>query len=213
MLEKIIELIFPTTCVICGKINKEPLCKKCNVKIEKLLIAKRIEVIGKNFDEFIYFFKYEGIIREKIIQYKFNEKSYLYEAFAKIIINNKKICKFIKNYDIIIPVPISKQRLRERGYNQSELIAKKIAKKIGIEYSKNILIKEKDTKAQSSLNRQEREQNIYNAYKLVDKEKIKGKKILLFDDIYTTGNTVNECSRILKLARVGKIAVLTIAKD
>lgn len=213
MLEKILELIFPTTCIMCGKINKEPLCRICQSKTEKLLLGKKVEVVGKYFDKFIYLFKYEGVIREKIIQYKFGENSYLYKAFVKIIINNKKICRFIKNYDIIIPVPISKKRLKERGYNQSELIASKIAKELEMEYAKNVLIKEKDTKPQSTLNKEERKQNVYNAYKAVNEEKIKDKKILLFDDIYTTGCTVNECSKILKHAGASQIAVLTIAKD
>lgn len=213
MLEKIIELIFPTTCGVCGKISKKPLCAVCSKQIEKIVVAKKTEVIGKNFESFIYLFKYKGAIREKIINYKFNENSYLYQTFAELIIKNKKICRFIKNYDIIIPVPISKKRLKERGYNQSELVAMKIAKALQIEYIKDSLIKEKHIKTQSLLNKEERRHNVYNAYKVVNEDKIKGKKVILFDDIFTTGSTANECSRILKLAGASKIAVLTIAKD
>lgn len=116
-------------------------------------------------------------------------------------------------YDIIIPVPISRKRLKQRGYNQSYLIAKELAKMLNIELDDRILKKIKNNSAQSVLNKIEREHNVNNVYKLFNNKNIIGKRILLVDDIYTTGSTVNECSKILKMAKVERVDVLTLAKD
>ena len=213
MLERIKSILFPTVCGICGRIDKQPLCSICSKKIEGLSCIKVQNVHNKNFSKQAYLFKYGGIIREKLINYKFNEQSYLHETFANIIIKNEKICRFIKNYDIIIPVPIHRKRYKQRGYNQTELIARKIAKNLDITVVTDVLVKEKNNKPQSDLTKTEREQNIKNVYRVQNSQKIKNKTILIIDDIYTTGNTVKECSRMLQQAGASQIAVLTIAKD
>ena len=102
-----------------------------------------------------------------------------------------------------------------RGYNQSELLAKEIAKILRIKTDTKTLKKTKNIIAQSTLNKEQREQNVIGAYKVKDIEKIKNKKILIFDDIYTTGSTVNECAKVLVQAGIPKndIGILTIAKD
>ena len=130
------------------------------------------------------------------------------------MLKNKKICDFLKNYDIIIPVPIHTKRRMERGYNQSALIAKEISKEIQkIDYLEDVLIKKINNKPQSTKNKSERKNNVIGAYYMKNKEKINNKKILLLDDIYTTGNTVNECCKILQSANPKCIDVITIAKD
>lgn len=209
----LLELIYPDVCAFCNKIQKESLCKKCEEKIKKY--KKDIVIRSKNnyFEELISIFKYEGLIREKIIQYKFQDKSYIYNTFAKIILKNEKVCGLLKKYDIIIPVPIHRKRKLQRGYNQTQLIAKEIAKNIDIKLCDDVLVKSKNTIAQSKLNKNKRKQNIKNAFKVLNLEKIQGKNILLFDDIFTTGSTVNECSKILKKAGAKTVGVLTIAKD
>ena len=158
-------------------------------------------------------FKYDGLIRNLILKYKFNEKPYLYKSFIKFFeIYQKEYVQF-DFYDIIVPVPISKKRLKTRGYNQSYLIAKEISKILNIKLENDILAKQKDNIAQSTLNKSEREENVKCVYKLVNENKVKNKKILLIDDIYTTGSTVNECSKILTNAGAKKIDIFTIAKD
>lgn len=136
----------------------------------------------------------------------------MYKTFAKIILKNKKICDILKSYDIIVPVPIHRKRENVRGYNQSELIAKEIARKIEEIKYKKVLIKIKNNKQQSSLEKKERIENVKNAYEIQKGQIIQNKKIVLFDDIYTTGNTVNECSRILKENGATEILVLSLAK-
>lgn len=212
LLNKIINELYPKQCIICGKLYNDEICNKCYKTLE--ILAKSEKYKNKSFNEHIYLFKYEGKIRNLIIDYKFNDKAYLSNFFTKIIIKNEKICRKIKSYDIIIPVPIHKKRKNERGYNQSELIAKEIVKNINeLELVTDSLIKQKNTVAQSTLTKQQRKQNVKQVYKIANKEKIQNKKIILLDDIYTTGATAEECSKILKQNGAKEILVLTIAKD
>ena len=177
------------------------------------------------FQEHFYLFKYESEIREKILQYKFQEKSYLYKTFAKIFIDDETFKKFISNYNCITCVPLHKNRLKSRGYNQSELIVKEIASYFKIPFVPNLLIKQNNIVAQSTLNKEERQKNISNAFSLnLDGWKQFCSKnqnhfqpsnfsIAIFDDIFTTGATANECSKIISSLNPSKIGIITIAKD
>lgn len=228
--EKISNLLYPPVCGICGKIAQKGICIKCNVELKKQAeenILQKEEIEEKNFEELMYIFKYEGQVRKLILDYKFNEKSYMYKTFVNFLLNNKKIFENIKKYDKIIPVPISKKRYKERGYNQSLLIAKEISKqmqhkknlenkqkeKTNLELVNNCLIKTKNIIEQSKLNKEERQNNIQGVYSLQNPQIITNQKILLVDDIYTTGSTVNECSKILKQSNPKKIGILVLAKD
>ena len=129
------------------------------------------------------------------------------------LLKQQKIFEIIKTYDIILPVPISKKRYKKRGYNQTELIAREIRKKTDIELVTNCLYKEKNNVPQSTLNKEDRIENVKNAYIIKNSKIIKDKRVIIFDDIYTTGSTVNECSKLLKQNNVKEILVMTIAKD
>ena len=209
----LLDFIYPKTCGICEKVSNTYLCNKCNLKIKKIAKLRTIDYTADNkkyYDYHTYIFKYDGIIRDKLINYKFNNQAYLYKFFLRILLSN---CNFLNIYDIILPVPIHIKRKLKRGYNQSELIIKEFAKNINLEYSNDVLIKIIDTKAQSTLNKQQRISNVLGVYRIENEQKIDKKSILLIDDIYTTGSTVNECSKILKQNGAKSIHVLTIAKD
>lgn len=229
LIDTALDFIFPPTCGICDKLGEGYICKKCYKEIEKYLydnnsnktnLEKRKNKNSKikSFDtslenNIFYLLQYKDIVREKMIQYKFNDKSYLYKMFCEIIIKNKNACEFLKSYDIIIPVPMNKKKKRIRGYNQTELIAKELSKYFNMQIDTKNLVKEKNTPMQSSLGKSERTKNVKNVYKVLYPEKIKGKKVLILDDIYTTGATVNECRKILQNEKVGKVGVFIVAKD
>ena len=218
ILNIILDFIFPIACGFCGKLCNSFLCEKCEQKFDHV---KNVELVDYKkdpvfFDEHFYLFKYKKDIREYIINYKFNEKSYLYKSFSEIFIRDKTfINQFIKKYDIIIPVPIHKKRFKSRGYNQSELIAKDIAKRCKMEYCKSMLIKQNNIVAQSSLDdKLDRVKNIKDAFSGgINIKLVKGKRIAVFDDVFTTGATANECAKVLKQNGANYVGIFTIAKS
>lgn len=213
----ILNIIYPQMCGICGKINTNVLCNKCEIELKKQsqcqIINNGKEIEDKYFDELMYIFNYEGQVRKLILDYKFNEKSYIYLTLVNFLLKNEKIFENIKRYDTIIPVPISKKRFKNRGYNQSYLIANEIAKQTKLELMNNCLIKTKNIVEQSKLNKEDREKNIKGVYTLQNSQLIENKKVLLVDDIYTTGSTVNECSKMLRQGNPNEIGILVLAKD
>ena len=219
LLEKALEYIFIPSCGVCGKLGECYLCNNCVVLLNKYVIYsnddenKKIETINEYNIEKLHIFQYKELIRKLIIQYKFNNKSYLYKTFSEFILKNKNVFDFIKSYDIIIPVPMHNKKRALRGYNQSELIAKELAKKTEIKIFTDVLIKTTNNKVQSSLNKKDRKNNVKGVYKTVCKEKIYNKKILIFDDIYTTGATIEECVKEINKVNVKQIGILTLAKD
>ena len=216
--QKILDLIYPQVCGICGKLDSKSLCNKCRIKLEKeykFQTDNYSEDLTKNFIEHNYFFKYQNEIRSLILALKFQEKPYVYKTIAYFLKNMQKSFENLKKYDIMIIVPISNQRKKDRGYNQTELVAREISKIINIPIAKNVIYKTKNTVPQSLLNREQREKNAKGAYNVTNITKVYNKKILIIDDIYTTGNTLNECANILiqKGIKRTNIGVLTIAKD
>lgn len=225
--EKVYNLIFPIKCGFCNditqngsyicdkcreKINifeRENTCKFCGTKlIDKNRICKKCAESKIYYDEFIYFAEYSDTLRSKMLQYKFNDKKYLKDFFAEIL------TKYLIGVDVeyIIGVPASKKRIKERGYNQTNLIAKRIGDILNITYIPDLLVKTRDTEHQTNFSRAERKNNVKNSFKVADKYSISEKKVLLIDDIFTTGSTVNECSKMLKKSGAKKVIVATILR-
>ena len=198
-LDDLLFFIYPKSCGICKKIENNFLCEKCERKLKtsELFVNQIIDYEKdrtKYFDEHAFVFKYDSIIRDKIIQYKFNNKAYLSKMFFEF--------------------PMTYKKIKERGYNQTQLIARLITENIeSLALKEDILIKYKENNTQSKLTKQQRVENVKDVYKLRNNKIIKGKNVLIFDDVYTTGATCNECAKTLKKANTNKIGVMTIAKD
>ena len=111
-----------------------------------------------------------------------------------------------------MPVPLHARRLRERGFNQSMILAEEISRHFSINLDFLSLRRVVRTESQASLSREMREQNIKGAFSVADAEKINGEKIILVDDVYTTGSTVKECACILLKNKAAEVAVLTLAR-
>jgi len=204
---------------MCGKLHEQPICKKCTARISRQIICKKqFKYMSGQFIKFMYLFKYESKLRKIMLSYKFKEKIYLYKFFSKIILKNEKLYQFLKKYDIIIPVPIYYKKKKIKGYNQCELIAKEMSKNVeNLQYKNDILVKIKNNLRQSSLKLEDRKNNVKDVYKIKNIEEnkldIQNKNILIFDDIYTTGSTVNECIKTLKILEPKSIGVITIFRD
>ena len=191
---------------MCNKLNDNFVCKDCLKRINSFKIY--------NFsEEGIWIYRYEGIVRNLIIDYKFKDKSYLCELFANCILSDGEVCKIIKKYDIILPVPLHKKRFKERGYNQSKLISDILAQKLGVQTFDDVLVKIKNTLPQGKNLLHDRRKAIKGVFCVENPDKIIGKNVLIFDDIYTTGNTANECKKIIEESGAKSVEILTIAKD
>lgn len=211
MLEKILNIVFPKICLNCNKQEGEYICSSCFLALKTKIKFKK--VLGKQYEYLIYFDKYMENTRKNILSMKFREKAYFAEFYAELLTKNKKINSFFKTFDYIISIPMNNTKQKIRGYNQTELIADYISKKLNIKYEKKALLKIRETKTQSLLLKEEREENIKNAFKVNTIPNLLNKRVILVDDIFTTGATIKEASKALKQAGVEEICVLVIAKS
>ena len=166
------------------------------------------------FDRAFSVLHYDGILKELIHDFKYKKATSLAAEFADLAVDFIKEYDVGKDTDIILSVPMHPRRLFKREVNASDILAKNIAKRLGLKYSAKILKKIKNTPPQSKLLRSERINNIKYSFSLhKNKEtEIKNKNVLLVDDLFTTGSTVNECARLLKGASSGRIEVITLAR-
>lgn len=215
--------VFPKSCAICDsviekeklvcdecikkiKFVKEPKCKKCG----KQLINERDEYCGdcnKNhhlFVEGVSAFEYTEEIRRAIYKFKYHNRRDYGSFFAWAIYENNKRKIEGWNPDVIVPVPIYQKRRLQRGYNQAEILAEELSEYVKIPADMRCIIRQTDTKPQKDLTAAERKRNLENAFKIVDNV-VKYKKVMLVDDIYTTGSTVDACAKVLLSAGVREV--------
>jgi competence protein ComFC len=155
--------------------------------------------------------RFDDYYRELIHRFKYGKKIPLGRRLGQRLgeaINGNSA--FLES-DFLIPVPLHKSRYRERGFNQSEVVAEEISKVTEVSVLKNVLKRKKNTKDQTNLSPQQREENVRGAFVVTQPEMISGKSIILVDDVITTGATLSECARMLKQAGAGRILGMTIA--
>ena len=181
--------------------------------MERLEKSNLVEIENKKYEKLLYLFTYQSLVRKLILRYKFANKAYLNHFFANQIVKNEKNKEVLRKYDMIIPVPMHKKKMQKRGYNQTELVANELEKSLKVPVKSDILFKVVNTTTQSKLGGKARQSNIQHAFFIKNDIEIEDKKIILLDDIYTTGATSQECSRVLKEAGANEILVLVLAKD
>lgn len=209
MIEQIIETIFPISCGICGKLSNKYICPKCYYQIKNEL---KFEIVKEEKFKLYFIGHHENAIRKLLLKFKFSDSAYLANLFIEILCKNNDFVQKIKQYDIIIPAPMHSENKKKRGYNQTELLAEEIERRLEIPCVSNVLVKDIQNKKQSQLGEKERKENVKNVYKLENEKLIYNKKILLLDDIFTTGSTVKECIKTINKTKVKKIDALVIAK-
>lgn len=193
-----LEFLFPKVCGICGeKINERYTCTKCLNILEYYQGMEYSSPLSQTyFDELICLYPYKGVLKSRMLELKFHNKRYLAKTFGDLMA--RKLEEKHVKADLILAVPISKKRMFERGFNQSEYIAKIIANFNHLPFENRVLIKSVNNSKQSLVGLKERMQNVKNVYEVKNNQWIKEKTVILVDDIYTTGATMNECAKILK---------------
>ena len=231
------DLIYPKSCLSCqGSLKNKAslndvLCMQCWDKIPKNLppfchrcgrhlgktnlhknICPRCAKTELHFDRAFSPYKYEGVIKDLIHVFKYKNKNYL-GAFL-----TKPMVEFIKEYDLpinfldyVIPVPLHTTKLREREFNQAQILGAHLAKEFKKELLENTLLRRRNTKTQTELDSNARFLNVQDSFSIQNADKIKNKNILLVDDVLTSGSTASEAAGTLKNAGAGIVFVLTLA--
>lgn len=190
---------------ISGKIG---ICKDCYKSLDKTAPAQ--PYFGtKNISYVMSPFEYTGSMRKTILNLKFDNCYSYAPLLAMMMTEYLSSYSIWDEFDYIIPVPLHKSRLYERGYNQSELVAEHVSKYLGIPIRTDILERIRATKRQSTLHKTDRVKNVQNAFEC--KFNISGKRILLFDDICTTRSTLQACAAALAKSNPYDIRALTLS--
>jgi ComF family protein len=229
------EVIFPSQCLGCAEILHpfagQMFCSICNDRV-KFIKGSMCSICGTTFpdspaeshlcgdclEKRPYFslaravFSYEDIILNAIHKFKYKRNMSIGEMLASFMAGFYFPDIVYTDYYLIIPVPLHVKRLRERGFNQSLILARVIGEKQKIPVNFSLLKRHKFTSTQTGSNKKERKQNIKGAFEVTDKKEINGKNIILIDDVYTTGATANECAKTLIKAGAQKVSVLTMAR-
>jgi ComF family protein len=198
-----IRWIEPPFCSICGipfisrEVETHP-CGACVTHRKYFTIARALGA-------------FEGSLQEAIHRWKYEGKTYLTPFFASWMAEGLNRYWEPGSLDLLIPVPLHTRRLRERGFNQSLLLVRELSRRTGIPYRKSILQKKKSTIPQVNLSGVEREKELRGTFHVIGKEELSGLSVLLIDDVYTTGATVNECSKVLLRGGAKRVDVLTLA--
>lgn len=207
-----LDILFPPKCVFCRKVlknNRETVCPDCLAQLPHT--GNNAAQNGDFFSVCVSPLYYEDDVRQSLLRYKFKECTGYAGTYAKILADCVK-AEIGGRYDLITWVPLSKGRFKERGYDQAMLLALATALELD-DVALSTLVKIRETKKQSSLGSAEkRRANISGAYIVQDKEIVQGKRILLIDDIVTTGSSLSECARMLRLAGAAEVLCATVAR-
>jgi ComF family protein len=155
---------------------------------------------------------YDSALLKAIQRFKYQGSLHVGEALGSLMASHSYPAFDMTEYDVIMPVPLHVGRLRERGFNQSLLLARVIARKFPVEIDFMTLRRAVGTAPQTGLRKEDRAANVRGAFELGDRARVKGKKVLIIDDVYTTGSTVRECARILLKGGARSVGVLTLAR-
>ncbi len=237
-LDGLLNFIYPAACGLCSKKlddkyqrsllickeclskmkkNRPPFCKKCGRSLAGL-----VETLDTcrdcNQKKFYYerahaCYLYEGAVKEALHLFKYAKRQSLSKMFCGLFIESLIRDGYIlKDIEGVIAVPLHGTKIRERGFNQSYMLAEAAARRFKIKEMSMHLKRISNTGPQSELDKNERRNNIKDAFRVQNDGSIKGKRLLLIDDVFTTGATLNECARVLKAAGAAQISCLTFSR-
>ena len=229
-LHKFLSILYPSICLHCGDQGEADfeLCARCKHTLPWIryaclqcglpLTTHNASSCGACSNRTLYFektitpFLYDDFIKEAIHQFKFNSKLHYGKLLANLFteyIQQRKI----QLPDVLVPVPLYKKRIRERGFNQALEIARIVNKSMGVDIRYRDIKRIRDTKTQMELPAKQRQSNVKNAFEIINsKYSFKNMRVAVLDDVMTTGNTVNEVAKCLKTAGAKQIDAWCIAR-
>lgn len=224
----ILEILYPARCPVCHGILKgkdgicpdcrkqlhyikEPKCKKCGKQIEKeeQEYCRDCQRFSHAFDKGAAVFAYDDIMRRSISMFKYHNRREYAKVYAVEMYRNCQYFLKLASPEVILPVPVHRKKKRQRGFNQAELLAKELGKLTGIPVDTTYLIRTENTAPQKELTRQQRKLNLKKAFEVCKNGK-HYQRVLLIDDIYTTGATIDAISEILRENQTRIIFFLTL---
>lgn len=210
MTDRILHILFPPKCILCKRVlleNETDLCRNCREN-QPEFSGRKIKL--SFLAQWTGVWYYKENVRQSILRYKFGNRRSYAQSYGRLLAM-KLMNEGWENPELLTWVPISRRRKRTRGYDQTELLGQAVAAELGIELTPT-LIKTRHTKPQSTIGGiSQRKANILGAYRVIDPNLVKSKRILLLDDILTTGATASECARILLTAGAKEVKLATLA--
>ncbi len=207
-----LDFLFPQKCLNCG-VRGVIICNKCLMSFPPPLILNvpnsRSTFAATSYDD--------EIVKKILWLLKYKGVRTLAKPLADLIFSRLRdeMPQLLKNPEgiVIIPIPLSPKRLKERGYNQAELIARSLSDKMSVRFLPDVLYKKKDTVSQVEIkDRKKRLENVKGVFAVKNPEAVKNKVVILIDDVTTTGATLNETSRVLKQSGAKKVVGVVVAK-
>lgn len=182
-------------------------CNDCFADLPQTSSTFSFETL-KTAEYLISPFYYKDKLKDAVLTYKFRSCHAYGEVFARLMYEVLSKLHHLEEYDLLIPIPLGDARMTQRGYNQAEFTARPFSKYINVEYRNDLMTRIRNTRRQSGLSGIMRRKNVLDAFSSAD---VTGKKILIFDDVYTTGNTMEECAKTLKGAGAKEVVGISFA--
>ncbi|MBQ6998763.1 MAG: ComF family protein [Clostridia bacterium] len=205
-IRRVLNVFYVRPCVVCGRpvkvVDNINLCSRCTTTVDRY--GQTINTSGRIT---ISVLPHKKFVRRAMNRFKFSNKKYYGFTFAKLIHQRLRTCEWYGNIECVVCVPMGK---RNRLYNQSAVIARQVAERIGVPFAENAMVKVKDNPPFYKLTRAERLRAVKGAFDISHDLSFVGKRVLLIDDIYTTGATSSECRRVLLLNGAAEVYCATV---
>jgi len=225
LLGPVLDLLYPTRCGGCGSAG-EVLCPTCRESFQRHDRSSACPLCGaptgrpiacgacmalkRTFDAGYFGFAFEGRVREALHAFKFQGRKDVGRALVRLL--DEELGRLAPTFDVILPLPVTERRLKKRGFNQSFLIAEEVSRITGKALDCGSLKKVRQTEDQYLLSKEARKRNVRGAFGLAAGASLKGKRLLLVDDLYTTGNTAREACKTLLRAKPVSVLFFALAR-
>jgi competence protein ComFC len=235
LLEAALAFVYPEVCQICGEVRatqkegfvcaacwrnvrfvRAPFCDRCGLpyegEITGVFECSNCKEMKLHFSSARSAVAAQGVVLEVIHRFKYQRAVWFENFLADLLIREAAPVLRLNKWDWLVPVPLHPTKFREREFNQAERIARLLGEATGIVVNTQFLRRVLPTRTQTQLTRQQREDNMKNAFVVTDNVRLKGEKVVLIDDVLTTGATTSACAKALIAAGAGEVCVWTVAR-